>query len=113
MLRYDDDGNEISWRDMELIVIDEASMLSLSLLDRVLQKNKARDCRIVLLGDPNQLQAIGAGNVLPDLVRLGVPTVRLEQQFRQQENAEALRYNVTHFPSCQPWMSSASTTASS
>lgn len=42
--------------------------------------------------------AIGAGNVLPDLVRLGVPTVRLEQQFRQQENAEALRYNVTHFP---------------
>lgn len=98
MLRYDDDGNEISWRDMELIVVDEASMLSLSLLDRVLQKNKARDCRIVLLGDPNQLQAIGAGNVLPDLVRLGVPTVRLEQQFRQQENAEALRYNVTHFP---------------
>lgn len=61
MLRYDDDGNEISWRDMELIVIDEASMLSLSLLDRVLQKNKARDCRIVLLGDPNQLRLSAPG----------------------------------------------------
>ena len=36
-----------------------------------------RNCRVVLLGDTNQLQSVGAGNVLPDLLELGVPSIRL------------------------------------
>ena len=57
-----------------------------------------RNCRVVLLGDTNQLQSVGAGNVLPDLLELGVPSIRLAQQYRQSADAVALRQNVVNFP---------------
>ena len=57
-----------------------------------------RNCRVVLLGDTNQLQSVGAGNVLPDLLELGVPSIRLAQQYRQSTDAAALRQNVVDFP---------------
>ena len=57
-----------------------------------------RNCRVVLLGDTNQLQSVGAGNVLPDLLELGVPSIRLAQQYRQSADAVALRQNVVDFP---------------
>ena len=38
-----------------------------------------RNCRVALLGDPNQLLSVGAGNVLSDLLTLGVPSICLQQ----------------------------------
>ena len=57
-----------------------------------------RNCRVVLLGDPNQLQSVGAGNVSPDLLELGVSSIRLAQQYHQSMDAVALRQNVVNVP---------------
>lgn len=51
----------------DLVVVDEASMLSLSLFDRLLDA-LAPAARLVLVGDPDQLAAVEAGAVLGDLV---------------------------------------------
>ena len=53
---------------------------------------------VVLLGDPNQLLSVGAGNILSDLLTLGVPSICLQQQYRQSTDAAALRQNVVDFP---------------
>ncbi len=51
----------------DVVVVDEASMLSLSLFDRLLDA-LAPTARLVLVGDPDQLAAVEAGAVLGDLV---------------------------------------------
>ena len=53
---------------------------------------------VALLGDPNQLLSVGAGNILSDLLTLGVPSICLQQQYRQSTDAAALRQNVVRFP---------------
>ena len=87
----------VYWEYVHLVIIDEASMVSLEMLAGILNR-VSKDCRVVLLGDPNQLLAVGAGNVLSDLRELDIPVTYLEQQYRQSESAEALRYNVVEFP---------------
>jgi len=57
----------VSWDYTGLVVIDEASMVSLEMLAGILNRVR-RNCRVALLGDPNQLLSVGAGNVLPDLL---------------------------------------------
>ncbi len=89
--------DKVSWDHTGLVVIDEASMVSLEMLAGILNRVR-RNCRVVLLGDPNQLQSVGAGNVLPDLLKLGIPSIRLAQQYRQSMDAVALRQNVVNFP---------------
>lgn len=93
----DDFLDPVVWGYTDLVVIDEASMMSLEMLAGILSHVQS-ECRVVLLGDPQQLLSVGAGNVLPDLLTLGVPSIRLEQQYRQSEDAAALRHNVVHFP---------------
>ena len=87
----------VSWSNTGLVVIDEASMVSLEMLAGILNRVR-RNCRVVLLGDTNQLQSVGAGNVLPDLLKLGIPSILLAQQYRQSADAVALRQNVVNFP---------------
>lgn len=87
----------VCWIRTGLVVVDEASMVSLEMLAGILNRVR-RNCRVVLLGDPNQLMSVGAGNVLSDLLTLGVPSLRLEQQYRQSADAAALRQNVVDFP---------------
>ena len=57
----------VSWSCIGLVVVDEASMVSLEMLAGILNRVR-RNCRVVLLGDPNQLLSVGAGNILPDLL---------------------------------------------
>ncbi len=87
----------VSWNCIGLVVIDEASMVSLEMLAGILNRVR-RNCRVVLLGDPNQLLSVGAGNILSDLLTLGVPSICLQQQYRQSTDAAALRQNVVDFP---------------
>ena len=81
---------------VDLIVVDEASMLSLDLFSRILF-NAKKDSRIVLVGDPNQLPAVGAGNVINDLITLGMPSYKLSKNHRQNPDAKALLSNVGLF----------------
>lgn len=75
-----DDQNPL---EADLIVIDELSMLDL-ILAHHLFKAVQPPTRIVLVGDPNQLPSVGAGNVLADLLASEcVPVWRLTQIYRQ------------------------------
>ena len=63
------------------------------------------DCRLVLVGDPDQLPSVGPGNLFGDLIRSGtVPTVRLTQIFRQAAQSAIVRnahlVNAGRCPTC-------------
>lgn len=92
----DDFLSPVIWGNVGLVIIDEASMMTLEMLVGCLCKMR-HDCRLVLLGDPNQLQSVGSGNVLPDLLELGVPYVRLESNHRQAGADIGLQNNVVGF----------------
>lgn len=71
----------------DILVLDEASMLEQVLFNHLLQAI-GDDTKIVLVGDPDQLPAIGAGNVLKDMMDSGkVPVIRLSENFRQKEGS--------------------------
>ena len=84
----------------KLVIVDEAGMIPLHVFAELLRA-APDDCRIVLLGDCNQLQGIGAGNILPDLLNVGVPCQTLSTVYRQQSQASALYANVTGFSSAR------------
>lgn len=88
--------SDSQWAGIGMVIIDEASMLTLEMLAGILSKVQ-RDCRIVLVGDPMQLPAVGAGNVVPDLLALGVPHITLSRTYRITDGVGALRHNVTKF----------------
>ena len=49
-------------------------------------------CRLIFVGDVDQLPSVGAGSVLKDMIRSGrMPVVRLENVFRQAEVSPIVR----------------------
>lgn len=92
--------SRVKWNMLDLIIVDEASMLSLELLAGLLSRMPS-DCRLILVGDPYQLEAVSAGNVLRDLLALGTPNILLRTQYRQDAEAKALSYNVHQFAAIQ------------
>lgn len=71
--------------DAEAIIIDEASMLDINLMYNLL-KAVPLGCRLILVGDVDQLPSVGPGAVLKDIIRSGkMPVVRLENVFRQAQ----------------------------
>lgn len=67
----------------DAVIVDETSMVDLVLMRALLAALRG-DCRLILVGDPDQLPSVGAGNVLSDLLRSEIiPTVRLTEIFRQ------------------------------
>ena len=83
-------GDEIVFRrdgdnplETEAIVLDECSMVDIKLM-RALLDAMPEECRLVLVGDADQLPPVGPGNVFLDIIRSGVcETVRLTEVFRQ------------------------------
>jgi exodeoxyribonuclease V alpha subunit len=69
--------------ECDLLVIDEASMIDVQLMSAVAEALPA-DAALLLVGDVDQLPAVGPGAVLADIIRSGtVPVVRLTEVFRQ------------------------------
>ena len=69
--------------EAELVIVDEASMLDVSLAHQLFEA-VADGSRLVLVGDVDQLPSVGPGRVLDDLIRSArLPVVRLEEIFRQ------------------------------
>ena len=67
----------------DVIVIDEMSMVDVLLFQSLLNALKP-NCRIIMVGDEDQLPSVGAGNVLASVIASGlVPVVRLKEIFRQ------------------------------
>ncbi len=75
--------NEENPLKADVIIIDEISMVDVILFASLL-KAMPRGCRIILVGDSDQLPSVGAGSVLKDLcIDDFVPTVKLTEVFRQ------------------------------
>lgn len=71
-------------RNADIIIIDESSMLDLDIFDTLLSYLNLDRTKIILVGDVDQLPSIGAGNILFDLISLGVYTERLTENYRSQ-----------------------------
>ncbi len=71
--------------DVDAVIVDEASMIDLSLMRALLAALPAK-ARLIIVGDADQLPSVGPGAVLRDLIESGVvPCVRLAEIFRQAE----------------------------
>ncbi len=67
----------------DVMVVDETSMVDILLMQSLLRA-LPQNCRLILVGDPDQLPSVGPGNLFSDLIRSKiVPTVRLTEVFRQ------------------------------
>lgn len=77
--------------DADVLIIDEASMLEQVMFNHLLQALPV-NTKIVLVGDTDQLPAIGAGDVLRDMIKSGrVPVVTLNENFRQKAGSMIAR----------------------
>ncbi len=75
----------------DVLVVDEASMLSIQLADALIGAVGPRT-HVLLVGDVDQLAPVGPGRVLDDLIASGsVPTVRLTEVFRQAARSLIVR----------------------
>lgn len=73
--------------DADVIILDEVSMVDIVLMHHFL--NAVPDgCRIILVGDTDQLPAVGPGSVLKDIIRSQkIPAIRLDEIFRQTQTS--------------------------
>lgn len=80
--------NERNPIDCDVVIIDEMSMVDALLFESLLRALRP-GCRIVMVGDSDQLPSVGAGNVLNDLILSGViDSVKLETVFRQSQKSK-------------------------
>lgn len=80
-------GNPIS---ADLIIIDEASMIDTYLMYSLL-KAIPDACRVIFVGDVDQLPSVGPGSVLKDLIDLGtLPVIKLTEIFRQAKGSQII-----------------------
>lgn len=87
--------------DADLVLVDEVSMLDMMVTWHLFNALPPM-CRLVLVGDADQLPSVGPGAVLSELIRCGqVPLVMLDKVFRQSEgsliaeNARHIRHGET------------------
>jgi exodeoxyribonuclease V alpha subunit len=92
--------------DADLLVVDEASMVDVVLMNQLLRAVPDWCC-VVFVGDVDQLPSVGPGTVLRDLIDSGiVRVVRLTHIFRQAEASYIVRaahaINAGHEPESAP-----------
>ena len=75
--------NELNPLECDVIVIDEMSMVDVLLFEKLLHALRL-GCKLIMVGDSDQLPSVGAGNLLGDLIASGAVTViKLQEIFRQ------------------------------
>ena len=93
--------NEKNPLEADAVVVDEMSMVDVPLFESLLRAVKT-GCRLILVGDTDQLPAVGPGCVLQDLMDSGVvPVVRLTQVFRQALESRIV-YNAHRIVAGEP-----------
>lgn len=74
--------------DADVVIVDELSMVDIWLASSLL-KALGDSCRLILVGDADQLPSVGPGSVLSDILDSGViPSVRLTEIFRQAQESQ-------------------------
>ena len=80
--------NEKDLLECDALILDEVSMVDVKLFDAVLRALPL-GCRLILVGDSNQLPSVGAGNILSDLINSDIlPIVQLKEIFRQSMESQ-------------------------
>lgn len=88
--------NEYNKSKVELVIIDEASMIDTYLMASLL-KGLSANCKIILVGDDHQLPSVGPGQLLHDLISSEkLTTVQLKELYRQgkDSNIITLAYDI-------------------
>lgn len=84
--------NEDNPLDVDAVIIDEASMVDILLFNSLL-KAITPGCKLIIVGDSNQLPSVGPGQVLKDMLDSGVcPNVELKYIFRQSNESHIVTY---------------------
>ncbi len=79
--------NENNTFKVDAVIVDEVSMVDVALMSH-LCKALPRDCKLILVGDKDQLPSVGAGNVLDDILKSGIIKVSmLTKIFRQSDDS--------------------------
>lgn len=80
--------NELQPLEADVVIIDEFSMVDIYLLNALL-KAMVPGCRLIMVGDINQLPSVGPGNVLRDMIKSEFcDVVCLNQIFRQAAESQ-------------------------
>ena len=73
--------------DADMVIVDEFSMVDMWLAGKFFPALK-KGAKIILVGDPDQLPSVGAGNVFRELIQCGlVPVTVLDEIFRQAKDS--------------------------
>ncbi|MCC8122059.1 MAG: ATP-dependent RecD-like DNA helicase [Oscillospiraceae bacterium] len=96
--RYDPQSGRLAFAkgeddplDADVVIVDETSMVDITLARALLSALRG-DCRVIFVGDADQLPSVGPGNVFSDLIRSGIaPVVRLTEVFRQAAESAIVR----------------------
>ena len=79
--------NEENLIETEALIIDEASMIDINLMDSLLRAVD-NTIRIIFVGDIDQLPSVGPGNILGDMIKSGeIPLKKLNKIYRQKEDS--------------------------
>lgn len=78
--------NEENPLECDYVIVDEASMIDIKLMDKLL-KSLSNNTALILVGDHNQLPSVGPGNVLKDILDTNIKSVRLKKIFRQAKES--------------------------
>lgn len=82
--------NELNPLETDVLIVDEMSMVDLSLMHAML-KAVTVGTRLILVGDVNQLPSVGAGNVLRDIINShSFNVMRLSKIFRQAADSDII-----------------------
>lgn len=91
-LKWDKESNSFNVNEYnkdysKLIIVDEVSMIDLSLFASLL-RGLTNNIKLILVGDYNQLPSVGPGNVLKDLIESNIiDTIELDTLYRQNEDS--------------------------
>lgn len=79
--------NDTNPLQVDVVIVDEVSMVDVFLMGHLLRAIP-RGCKLILVGDKDQLPSVGAGNVLSDILQSNVvPVAYLTKIFRQDEQS--------------------------
>ncbi len=79
--------NERNQLKCDALIVDEVSMVDTCIFESVMRALPL-GCRLILVGDSDQLPSVGPGNVLSDLIASDIiPVVRLNEIFRQAQES--------------------------
>lgn len=92
--------------NIQFLVLDECSMIGISLFDSVL-KALPQDAHILLVGDPNQIPPVSCGKPFHDLIQSNlIKTFKLTRIFRQTEGSDIIKFSYDVINGIEPQIES-------